>query len=384
MYPDFSYILHALFGTQPDNVFSIIKTFGLFLGLSFLASGFLLYLELKRKEKIGQLSGRLENIIVYQPINWQFIGIQTLINAVLAGKVMYAYLHFSEFHLDPAGIIFSTKIHFISFILAGLATAIYWFYKMNRQVDKEVRRADIFIHPYQRVMDITGVAALFGIIGSKLFSIFENFGDFLRDPIGNFFSGSGLTIYGGLILAFIMVFRYVRSKGLHPIYMMDAIAPTLMIGYAVGRLGCHFSGDGDWGIVNELAKPSWFFLPDSWWSFTYPHNVLNEGIKIDGCVFEYCSQLSPGVFPTALYESILAFTITGVLWILRNKIKAAGVLFFIYCLLNGIERIFIEAIRVNPRYNILGFHPSFAQMIAFCLIIAGIAGIIFFQKKNIR
>ena len=225
----------------------------------------------------------------------------------------------------------------------GLAvlTAGYWIYKMNQQKDKEIQRKDVFISPQSRLFDITGIAALTGIIGSKLFSILENLGDFFRDPIGTFFSGSGLTIYGGLILAFIIVFRYVKSKGLHPIHMMDAIAPTLMIGYCVGRMGCHISGDGDWGIVNEMAKPGWFLLPDSWWAFSYPHNVIEEGVKIEGCTWHYCTELIPKVFPTPLYESILALLITGILWFLRTRIPYAGVLFFIYALLNGIERFFI-------------------------------------------
>ncbi|MBK6823848.1 MAG: prolipoprotein diacylglyceryl transferase [Saprospiraceae bacterium] len=70
----------------------------------------------------------------------------------------------------------------------------------------------------------------------------KNFGDFVRDTMGSFFPGSGLTIYGGLILAFIVVYRYLAAKELRPIHMIDAIAPTLMIGYAVGRMGCHLSG----------------------------------------------------------------------------------------------------------------------------------------------
>ncbi|MEZ5069128.1 MAG: hypothetical protein R2847_11895 [Bacteroidia bacterium] len=38
----------------------------------------------------------------------------------------------------------------------------------------------------------------------------------------------------------------------------DATAPGLMLSYGTGRLGCHLAGDGDWGIVNTAAKPSWF------------------------------------------------------------------------------------------------------------------------------
>ncbi len=384
MYPNLSYIFHALFGSNPDNIFSVVQTFGLMLGLSFVASGTLLYLELKRKTGIGQLQGRIENIVVYKPIDWKEIGMQCLVNTILAYKAGYVISNVKEFQLDPTGILFSSKGNFLWAFIALAATFAYWFYKMKSQKENTLRRADVMIQPKDRVFEITGVAAIFGIVGSRLFSILENFGDFIRDPIGSIFSGSGLTIYGGLILAFIMVFRYIKKKGLHPIHMMDAVAPTLMIGYAVGRMGCHLSGDGDWGIINELAKPSWFILPDSWWAYHYPHNVIDEGVKIEGCTWMHCHQLVPPVYPTPLYESILAFIITGILWALRKQIPYAGVLFFLYCLLNGIERIFIEAIRVNPRYELLGMNPSLSQIIAFLLIIVGIVGLIYFWKKKIR
>ncbi|MCC7027748.1 MAG: prolipoprotein diacylglyceryl transferase [Saprospiraceae bacterium] len=384
MYPDLSYILHALIGTQPDNAFSIIKSFGLFLGFSFLASGYLLYLELKRKEKSGQIVGRMENIIVYKPIDWQEIGIQTFVNFIFGFKLGLIVSDFAAFKTSPEKAIFSLDGNWFWGLGFAVLTAGYWIYKMNQQKDKEIQRKDVFISPQSRLFDITGIAALTGIIGSKLFSILENLGDFFRDPIGTFFSGSGLTIYGGLILAFIIVFRYVKSKGLHPIHMMDAIAPTLMIGYCVGRMGCHISGDGDWGIVNEMAKPGWFLLPDSWWAFSYPHNVIEEGVKIEGCTWHYCTELIPKVFPTPLYESILALLITGILWFLRTRIPYAGVLFFIYALLNGIERFFIEMIRVNPRYNILGMNPSMSQGIALLLIFTGIIGIVIFWRKKIQ
>ena len=384
MYPDLSYILHALIGTQPDNAFSIIKSFGLFLGFSFLASGYLLYLELKRKEKSGQIVGRMENIIVYKPIDWQEIGIQTFVNFIFGFKLGLIVSDFAAFKTSPEKAIFSLDGNWFWGLGLAVLTAGYWIYKMNQQKDKEIQRKDVFISPQSRLFDITGIAALTGIIGSKLFSILENLGDFFRDPIGTFFSGSGLTIYGGLILAFIIVFRYVKSKGLHPIHMMDAIAPTLMIGYCVGRMGCHISGDRDWGIVNEMAKPGWFLLPDSWWAFSYPHNVIEEGVKIEGCTWHYCTELIPKVFPTPLYESILALLITGILWFLRTRIPYAGVLFFIYALLNGIERFFIEMIRVNPRYNILGMNPSMSQGIALLLIFTGIIGIVIFWRKKIQ
>ena len=384
MWPDLSYIFHSLFGTAPDNVFSIIKTFGFFLVLAFIASGSILYIEFLRKEKLGQIKGRIETIIVYKPIDWKDILLQGLINFIFFFKIGYIYFHFAEFKSDPAAIVFSAKGNLLIGIIAFVITSIWLYYKMNNEENKEIIKKDIFIYPHQRIYDITLVAALYGILGSKLFSILENFNSFIKDPLGEVFSGSGLTIYGGLILAFIMVYRYVEKKGINPLHMMDVGAPCMMIGYCVGRMGCHFSGDGDWGIINEMAKPGWFVFPDSWWAYSYPHNVLNEGIPIEGCIWQYCHQLSPKVFPTPLYEVILAGMITLILLLLRNVIHRPGVLFFIYCFLNGLERFFIEFIRVNPRYSILNYNLSQAQIIAFILIITGVVGMIVYWRKNIR
>src|SRR5690606_33642186 len=244
---------------------------------------------------------------------------------------------------------------------------------------------EVLVMPHQRIGDITIMAAISGIVGARLFSIIEseeNISAFFKNPLEQLLSGSGLAIYGGLILAFIVVFRYIRRKGMvaHP--TMDAGAPAMIMGYAVGRMGCQFSGDGDWGIVNTSPTPSWWFLPDWAWSYTYPHNVLNDGIPIDGCTWEYCMQLPQGVYPTPLYEVVFSLIIFGMLWALRKRIKVPGVLFFLYVLLNGIERFFIEKIRTNPDIHILGMKATQAEYIAVLLMIAGIAGMVVLMRKR--
>ena len=144
----------------------------------------------------------------------------------------------------------------------------------------------------------------------------------------------------------------------------------------VGRIGCQLSGDGDWGIVNTMPPPSWWFLPDSFWANHYPHNVLNEGERIASCTWQYCSQLTPPVFPTPIYETVMAFIIVAILWALRKRIRIPGMLFFIYVILTAIERFYIEKIRVNPDIEILGFQASQAEYISVLLFIIGLAGIV--------
>ena len=382
MYPDLSYLFHDIFGTPFDNWISIFKTFGLLLALAFLASAYVLRLELIRKEKEGILKptivkekNKAENSIISYFINFA-------IGFVIGFKLFFIISNFAIFKAAPAGTLFSSKGNFLGGIIIGLIYVAYMYWDNKKSRENNSQPKEKVIHPYERTGDITIIAAISGIVGARLFSILENLDSFFDNPLEQLLSGSGLTIYGGLILAFIVVYYYVKKKGIPLVHMMDMAALAIIIGYAVGRLGCQFSGDGDWGIVNEMAKPSWFILPDWLWSFNYPHNVAQQGVLIEGCNAAYCRQLVPGVFPTPLYESIVSFLIFFFLWAIRKKVKIAGMLFFIYMVLQGIERFLVEIIRVNPRYNYFGFNWSQAQYISIGIIIAGIGGIIFLYQKN--
>jgi prolipoprotein diacylglyceryltransferase len=117
-------------------------------------------------------------------------------------------------------------------------------------------------------------------------------------------------------------------------------------------------------------------------AYSYPHNVVNEGVRIPGCEEEqYCNQLPIPVFPTPFYETVVSFFLFLLLWSLRKKMKVPGTLFGVYLIVNGFERFFVEQIRVNTKYDIFGFHPTQAEIIAVALIITG-AAIYFIMKKK--
>jgi prolipoprotein diacylglyceryl transferase len=231
------------------------------------------------------------------------------------------------------------------------------------------------IWPQDRVGDIVIYAAIFGFIGAKIFHNLENWGDFVKDPVGSLISFSGLTYYGGLICAGIAILYYAKRKKITIVHLLDAMATTMMLAYALGRLGCQISGDGDWGIENMNPKPfSW--LPDWMWAYRYPHNVIGEGVPIPGCNGPYCNQLANPVYPTALYEIVACMILFFVLWSIRKKIKVPGQLFGLYLVFNGVERFLIETIRVNTRYEFLPFHPTQAEIISLLLVISGVAFIL--------
>lgn len=164
---------------------------------------------------------------------------------------------------------------------------------------------------------------------------------------------------------------YFKRNKIPAIIAADALAPALMIGYAVGRIGCHLAGDGDWGKVNNHLKP-FNALPDWLWSNTYPHNVLSEGVSISGCDWgNYCHQLEQGVYPTSLYETILCGILFAILWSARKKITIPGRLFAVYLMFNGIERVLIEQIRENTRMNLVGLHFTQPEMISTLFMLTG-------------
>lgn len=385
MYPDLSYFFHELFGSSPDNWLSVFKTFGVLLILAFIASAYVLKLEVKRKEKEGLLTGTIEKIKTGFPATWQQIAQNAFFGFLIGFKLPYILQHFEQFKPDPASVLLSAKGTLLWGILSAAFFGFlkYWDHK-KQQLPKPLV-TEVMVMPHQRIGDITILAAISGLIGARLFSIIEseeNIKAFIKDPLDQLLSGSGLAIYGGLILAFIMVYSYVRRNHISTIHMMDAVAPALIMGYAVGRIGCQLSGDGDWGIVNTAALPSWWFLPQWMWSFDYPHNVLNDGIQIEGCLWHYCKHLGEGVYPTPFYETVMGLIIFAILWLLRKRIHIPGIIFFIYVLLNGIERFFIEKIRTNPDIALFGMKATQAEYIAFLLIVIGIVGIVWLYVRD--
>jgi prolipoprotein diacylglyceryltransferase len=134
-----------------------------------------------------------------------------------------------------------------------------------------------------------------------------------------------------------------------------------------------------------FAKPSFLqFLPNWVFAYNYPHNVNDAGVAIDGCVGKYCNQLPIPVFPTPFYETMICLILFLILWLLRKKLRVPGTLFAVYLALNGLERFFIEKIRVNNRINFsAGFQPTQAEVISTLLFISGVSIFIVLRRRSL-
>ncbi|HXB44805.1 MAG TPA: prolipoprotein diacylglyceryl transferase family protein [Puia sp.] len=423
MYPNLYYAFRDLLGVE-WKILRFVNTFGFFVAIAFLCAAFTLSLELKRKESLGLLQPEDQKIIIGKPASLLGILINLVFGFLLGYKFVGLFLSNSPLADNPQDFIFSSEGSLpAGLLLAALFAGLNWWEK-NKQKLPVPEERKIRIWPHDRVSDLTIFAAIFGFLGAKIFNSLETWNDFIKNPFASLFGFSGLTFYGGLICAALAIWYYAKKHKIGFWHLNDAAAPGLMLAYGVGRIGCQVSGDGDWGIINSayytlpngkvalstlnqyqtvlfensnfylsefgsldkvphLSVKSPSFLPDWLFAYSYPHNVNNVGAQIAGCKDKFCSQLPLPVFPTPLYEMVVCIGLFFIIWAVRKRFSVPGKLFGFYLLLNGIERFFVEKIRVNTKYDLFGFHPTQAEIISSLLIITGILLLTTLKKKPI-
>ncbi len=205
--------------------------------------------------------------------------------------------------------------------------------------------------PIDWAYELILAAAVGGVLGAKLWFSFQE-GEWSFDQI---FSGTGLVWYGGALGGAAAVAAYAKWRGIFNYTLLDICAPALAAGYAVGRIGCQLSGDGDYGKTT-----------DAWWGMGYP----------DGTV-----PTAPGekVYPTPILETVSMALLAYVLWRLRNRF-APGVLFAIYLIVSSIERFLIEFLRRN---EVVALGMTLAQVASLGFIAIGLAMILALKDRPI-
>jgi phosphatidylglycerol---prolipoprotein diacylglyceryl transferase len=168
--------------------------------------------------------------------------------------------------------------------------------------------------------------AVGGVVGARLWLVFEAWSDFLRAPLELLLTGGGFVWYGGLAGGALAATLFFRRHGIPWLRGADMAAPGLAIGQAIGRIGCQVSGDGDWGAVSTVP-----------WAMAYPHAVVGwphpPGVR---------------VHPTPIYELVAYLAVFGFLWRHRRQPAADGTLFAWYLVLAGTARFLVEFVRINP------------------------------------
>ncbi len=209
--------------------------------------------------------------------------------------------------------------------------------------------------------DIVFAAAVGGILGSKIYYLIENFDRVIADPTGMIFSGAGLVFLGGLMGGTLGVTFVINKNNLSWITFADIVAPLLILGYAIGRIGCLLVGD-DYGLPTHLP-----------WGIEFPNGLPPSTYSIFQTYYPWVNldNFEPGVLsvhPTPIYETIIGGLIFYYLYQKRTSVAIVGSLFFTYLILAGTERFIVEFLRVNEKYFI---GLSGAQVISILMITIG-------------
>ena len=217
-------------------------------------------------------------------------------------------------------------------------------------------------------------AAIAGLVGGRIYDILDNLHAYSAQPTTMIFSGSGFIWYGDLIGGMLGGCLVAHRYKVPSLQMADMAAPAAAIGQALGRVGCFLSGDGDWGTPTKLPVGVAFRNAIVGWN---AHTVLS--LDRNG---NLVSGFYPGVtvHPAMLYETALYLIVFAVLWSLRRRVTTNGQVFYLYLLLAGASRFFVEVVRINPR--VLG-GLSEAQLIAIAMMVAGTAAWYWSCKESV-
>jgi phosphatidylglycerol:prolipoprotein diacylglycerol transferase len=195
--------------------------------------------------------------------------------------------------------------------------------------------------PQDWAYEMVLVAIAGGLVGARLYYVIQHY-DAVKDHlVSGLFGGAGLVWYGGLLGGTITIVLWARWRGFLNLALLDLAGPGLALGYAVGRIGCQVSGDGDYGIHSGLP-----------WAMAYPHGEVPTTTK---------------VHPTPIYETLSMGLIAFGLWQLRDRVRPGG-LFALYLVFAGLERFIVEFVRRNANVA-LGL--TAAQLESLGLLVCG-------------
>ncbi len=359
-----------------------IQTFGFFVAFAFWLSYSVFKKEFLQKEKEGLFHPFTKQNYKGRTRCYFMIATGSLMAWLLGYKFIYCLQHYQLFVTNPAQLVFSWKGN----ITAGLIFLLFyvgwlWFNKKLPASKNEASKG--LIHPYEVTDQMLLWCASTGFVGAILFAKLEYINELFTDPGRYLSSFNGLNFLGGFIFGAGIYLYRTKKMGIPFLIAADIGSPGIMLAYGIGRIGCHLSGDGDWGKINTVEKPSFLSWAPHWtWAFDYPHNVIHQGKYITGCGEQYCNVLVNPVYPTSFYEAVICLLLFLALYLSRKKIRTNGLMFFIFILLIGLERFLIEFIKINPQYCLLNICLSQAQYISLAFILLGIGGMIWLRRMG--
>jgi len=192
---------------------------------------------------------------------------------------------------------------------------------------------------------IIGIAGLAGLMGARLYHVLESPHELIANP-SVLISRFGFAWFGGFLGGFVALAILANRFRIPLLEFLVMCSPAAAVGYAIGRIGCLLSGDGDYGVPTPLP-----------WGMSFPNGLVPTTGTWDpeshsGVCLKYGLPENCTVHPTPIYEFLIWLVIAAFLWRLGNRALrgagSAGEVFCGYLILTGVARFLIEFIRINP------------------------------------
>jgi len=235
--------------------------------------------------------------------------------------------------------------------------------------------------PPELAFDFTFVAVLSGFVGGRIAFIFTEWGLFVQDPAALIFARDGFVFLGGMIGGSICSLAYLYWRGVALLPFADIMAPSLTLGHAFGRLGCHFAGCCFGGVctvpslgmqVPRLEQPDGTLFYNAYSDQLYRGEIGPE------------ATASLPVWPTQLLEAGGLFALTALLLWVSTRTTRAGAILALYLVVYAVLRFGIEMIRGDEARGLyFGGMVSTSQILSI-LLIPMAAGVWWWGSKHPR
>lgn len=215
-------------------------------------------------------------------------------------------------------------------------------------VTRQARKAGLLP---ETITDMAVYAIIAGLIGAKVLLLIVEWPYYSRNPreLLSLFQSGGV-FYGGLLGAIPVAFWYARRHQLDGWKTADVLAPGVVAGQAIGRIGCFMAGC----CYGKPASVPWAV------TFTDVYASRNVGTPLD----------TP-LHPTQVYESLACFLILGVLLWMAPRKRFHGQVVLAYVVLYAVARAAIEVFRGDAiRGFVFGGRLSTSQFIALLMVVA--------------
>jgi phosphatidylglycerol:prolipoprotein diacylglycerol transferase len=282
---------------------------------------------------------------------------------------MIPFLHLGPLTIPTFGLMVATGLLIAAYVLQA---------DFNRRRDGFLRRGYLKEEKGPAHHDegflIIGIAGISGLVGARLYHVLESPRELLADP-SLLVSRFGFAWFGGFLGGFVALVFLARHYRIPVLEFMDLCSPAAAVGYAIGRIGCLLSGDGDYGVPTKLP-----------WGMSFPNGVVPTTGTWDprsnsGVCFKYGLPENCTVHPAPIYEFLIWVLIAVILWQMGKKVLSGGGVpgrvFCGYLILTGVARFLVEFIRINPRSF---FGLSNAQVASLVSILLG--GFLFWRSKR--